>query len=458
MNSGRAILISETPALFTAISSKFSRADSRRVAYVFGDMDLDISGGHRAGPEETRAQAVEKRKRSIARMLGLETVQQVFILGDESSATGGDVENLVIADVLSSLLVTRKRCNPVKWFKDFPIPVFVKMDRIPSFDIAKRMDFKLITPGVERSRKIEDVKTYFKPFSTEEGWARALWGSPFPSRPQMPVCKLDFRKMGREDYVHVVVGPFNSMAEALIVEAIRICHYPVGKPTRITIVDDAFDRGSTALQKLQARRPMISSLVDVVVDQLTGDFSSPHVRQMLDAEAQNKHCLLSIAVCTEDSDESEGTKTNETAATTYLYGRADALGKTSSAFTSDSPNDGLPFPFDNGATRGTMGLETRSLTVTQAAGDGLLQLYVEAMADEGNRLGVTVEGATTLTVTPLGRFWSDSQAGKLRKMLWTIPVRRDDKVTLLKEGAAMKYAARLIPFGASQQLEDVEKK
>ena len=287
-----------------AISSKFSRADSRRVAYVFGDMDLDISGGHRAGPEETRAQAVEKRKRSIARMLGLETVQQVFILGDESSATGGDVENLVIADVLSSLLVMRKRCNPVKWFKDFPIPVFVKMDRIPSFDIAKRMDFKLITPGVERSRKIEDVKTYFKPFSTEEGWARALWGSPFPPRPQMPVCKLDFRKMGREDYVHVVVGPFNSMAEALIVEAIRICHYPVGKPTRITIVDDAFDRGSTALQKLQARRPMISSLVDVVVDQLTGDFSSPHVRKMLDDEAQNKHCLLSIAVCTEDSDES----------------------------------------------------------------------------------------------------------------------------------------------------------
>ena len=168
--------------------------------------------------------------------------------------------------------------------------------------------------------------------------------------------------------------------------------------------------------------------------------------------------ILGSGVRKEDSDESEGTKTNETAATTYLYGRADALGRTSSAFTSDSPNDGLPFPFDNGATRGTMGLGTRSLTVTQAAGDGLLQLYVEAMADEGNRLGVTVEGATPLTVTPLGRFWSDSQAGKLRKMLWTIPVRRDDKVTLLKEGAAMKYAARLIPFGASQQLEDVEKK
>ena len=125
-----------------AISSKFSRADSRRVAYVFGDMDLDISGGHRAGPEETRAQAVEKRKRSIARMLGLETVQQVFILGDESSDTGGDVENLVIADVLSSLLVTRKRRNPVKWFKDFPIPVFVKMDRVKqSVAFCRRKQF-----------------------------------------------------------------------------------------------------------------------------------------------------------------------------------------------------------------------------------------------------------------------------------------------------------------------------
>ena len=169
--------------------------------------------------------------------------------------------------------------------------------------------------------------------------------------------------------------------------------------------------------------------------------------------------ILGSSVSTNDSNEAEGTMTNETAVgQVYLYGRADALGKTSSAFTSDSPNDGLPFPFDNGATRGTMGLETRSLTVTQAAGDGLLQLYVEAMADEGNRLGVTVEGATPLTVTPLGRFWSDSQAGKLRKMLWTIPVRRDDKVTLVKEGAAMNYAVRLIPFGASQQLEDVEKK
>lgn len=289
------------------MSSKFSRADSRRISYVFGDMDLDISGGHLADSDLSRPEAIEKRKRSISRMLGLETVRQVFILGDEASDTGGDVENLVIADVLSSLLVTRKRRNPVSWYRDFPIPVFVKMDRIPSFDLAKRLDFKLITPGVERSRKIEDVKTYFKPFSTEEGWARALWGSPFPSRPRLPVCKLDFRKLERDDYVHVVVGPFNTMAEALIVEAVRICHYPEGKPTRITLVDDAFDRGSTALQKLQARRPMIFSLKDVVIDQLTGDFASPQVREMIDAEARNVHCLLSVAICSADSDESAET-------------------------------------------------------------------------------------------------------------------------------------------------------
>ena len=32
------------------------------------------------------------------------------------------------------------------------------------------------------------------------------------------------------------------------------------------------------------------------------------------------------------------------------------------------------------------------------------------------------------------------------------------KVTLVKEGSAMNYAVRLIPFGASQELVDVEKK
>ena len=97
------------------------------------------------------------------------------------------------------------------------------------------------------------------------------------------------------------------------------------------------------------------------------------------------------------------------------------------------------------------------------AGDGLLQLYVEAMALDGNRLGVSVsaDGATKLVVTPPGRYWSDSQAGKLRKMLWTVPVQMNDAVTLayeLKKGSAMNYAARLIPFGASQELVDVEKK
>lgn len=294
----------EVEKIRDALSSKFSRADSRRISYVFGDMDFDISGGRRMESEMTRKQVIEKRKESLVRMLGLKSVRQVFILGDEASATGGDVENLVIADVLSSLLVHRQRKNPIKWFKNFPIPVFAKMDRIPSFDLAKRLDFKLITPGRERSRGIEDVKTYFKPFSAEEGWARALWGSPFPPRENQTVCKLDFRRMNREDYVHVVVGPFNTMAEALIVEAIRICHYPEGKPTRITIVDHVVDRSSTALQKLLARRPMIGSVTDVVLDQIVGDFASPEVRRMLDEEARNRHCLLSVAICTEDSDES----------------------------------------------------------------------------------------------------------------------------------------------------------
>ena len=176
--------------------------------------------------------------------------------------------------------------------------------------------------------------------------------------------------------------------------------------------------------------------------------------------------ILASSVSTKDSNEAEGTMTNETAVgQVYLYGRADALGKTSSAFTGagGSPTEVLPFPFDNGAKRGAKDSGNDALVVCEAAGDGLLQLYVEAMALDGNRLGVSVsaDGATKLVVTPPGRYWSDSQAGKLRKMLWTVPVQMNDAVTLtyeLKKGSAMNYAVRLIPFGASQELVDVEKK
>ena len=211
----------------------------------------------------------------ICERLCLRDARRVFVLGDYVDAGAGELRNLNLAMAMAEYLNDSVRAG-------CPFPVYVQMERSSSFDLVKKMDF-----GFD-ARKIMLI-----PFSFSEGWARTVWGDV-----ESVYEPLDFRPMCEGDYVHLVVGGLTDMGRALAVEAIRVAHYAKGGRTRLTLVDpqqsqwDAFVSAS----------PGLEILPDIEIRYVQGDLHSEDVRAMLASEARNRHCLLTIAVCSESPD------------------------------------------------------------------------------------------------------------------------------------------------------------
>lgn len=264
--------------------------------------------------------------------MGAAVARQIYLLSDIADPWGRDAKLLAFAQALCDRLQTRTTARR-RFLRGLPqvVPVFAELDARGSQDYAKRLDFitmdtrmpKLprsirgVLLGVHRalghSTRDFAAKTawhvchalgfvsktlpYFRPFSFHELWARRLFAVD-----AAPEYRLDYRPMGRDDYVHLVIVGFNRMGSALALEAIRSCHYvqwnPTGTvPTRITIIDlnpqeDVF----------RARYPHLDQIQDVDVTFVKADVASRDVRNLLRTEAVEPKCLLTVAVCLEDSD------------------------------------------------------------------------------------------------------------------------------------------------------------
>ena len=261
------------------LDSVLPRTISSRIVFAFCDMNPG------AGFEET------------CERLCLEDARQIYIVGDEIGATAGDVENLAFARGVGQYLHE----HPTKRPANVPTPIFVRLDGGASFDFVKKIAFE--TDGTA-GKSISEIRSFFKPFSFTEGWARRIFGdataSAVGSSEGAPDSgALDFAPMEPGMSVHLVVAGLTPMGEALVLQAVRVCHFPNGGPTRITIVDP--DESVEAA--FRARHPSLcESLPDVEIEFKAFRIESEEARNLLRKSALEDHCLLSVAICFRHTD------------------------------------------------------------------------------------------------------------------------------------------------------------
>ena len=93
-----------------------------------------------------------------------------------------------------------------------------------------------------------------------------------------------------------------------------------------------------------------------------------------------------------------------------------------------------------GEESGSLSGSTKSWT---AKYDGFVQIRAETANSSSSQVGLTVGN---LTVTPMGAIGS----GGARTAVWTVPVRKDETVTLHANGAAVGYKTQFIYFGVKE--------
>ena len=314
----------------------------RRIVYAFGDMDM------------TNGRMAEE----VCQKLSLLRAKSVIILGDASDPGRGDLKNLAFASVAGGYVrkhrldmhkkkVNRMGASGLEQLRfdseNTPIPFYVQMDDISTFGLIKHMEYKIGSRALREGQParasaresvacidLGSVGVYIRPFSYYEGWARAMWGAPYPlvmpkraeaprtamgrlisgvfkswkpgrakpevesgEEPSTIYYPLDFRPMGKESHVHLVVVGLSSVGEALVVEAIRICHYPNGKNTVVTVIDSNPD----AAVDFHVHHPELSTLEDVSIEFRCERLQSESARSFISGLAQDRNCILTVAIC-----------------------------------------------------------------------------------------------------------------------------------------------------------------
>ncbi len=237
--------------------------------------------------------------------LNIDRAKEVFILGD-SDSSGRDSKNLACVRMISRL--RGKNRNGI-------LQVNVQFDRTPSYSNIQKLDIpdEYITFGGDTKPNI-----YFRPFNFYEDWGRLLWGY-YADDKYMPldvVCENEFGQrlhIGLDDatsgkHVHLVIVGFNRMGRALLLNALRICHYvnyhrdDSSTKTRITVIDKNME---ALLPSFRSQYPYVEGqITDIDISFLNADIADADSRRMIDASARDADTLLTIAVCINDPDQS----------------------------------------------------------------------------------------------------------------------------------------------------------
>lgn len=254
------------------------RENRRGIVFYYGDLD----------------------SKECLRDLAPWNAREIFVLGDADDLSGRDVRNMSAMRLLDDI-VGRRRGNACASVKR--IPVNVQICSVSTYSAIQKLD------NFDRGDR-GDVFLHVAPriFNFYETWARRLWGF-FGQRDggSYHYRDLDYLAIRAADdphHVHLVVVGLNQMGLALVLEALRICHYANfdenagGPKTRVTVVD------CDPARKLffEANYPNLAQIYDVDVDFVCASVESPEVRELISSSARERHCLLTVAICFESDD------------------------------------------------------------------------------------------------------------------------------------------------------------
>lgn len=234
--------------------------------------------------------------------LNIPQAKEVYILGEQEEY-GRDSKKIECVRYISELRGSKQ--------KEL-LHVFVQFDRIPSYSNIQKL-----TLPTEYFMQEGKQNILFRPFNFHENWARKLWSfyadnncyEPLDYRPIQVIKEKGHYIVGSEDFVHLVIVGFNRMGRALLLEALRICHFanyddsiPSEKRirTHITIVDKELD---SQKDYFQAQFPYIDKQIeDVIIEYCNQDICHPKLRKEMEDWSNDSHRMLTIAVCLKDPD------------------------------------------------------------------------------------------------------------------------------------------------------------
>lgn len=272
----------------------------RRVVFYHGGIDIcSPSGRHGDDGKQNDCRRIKR----IMGELGITFARQVFLLSDEADPWGRDVRILAFARMIASLF--RGGNQPIGPMRESiglspVLPVFAELDARGSQDVVPKFP---TSPVGDTGSDVSAGTIYFRPFSIHELWAARLFS------PDMPkgIRPLLYRPVAPGDHVHLVIVGFTRMGAALAVQALRSCHVPARDPdnpetfvrTRITVIDRVPQK-----DVFMARYPHLDQIRDVKLEFMVADVASGKARNRIRRSAIDPHCLLTVAVCLEDSDSS----------------------------------------------------------------------------------------------------------------------------------------------------------
>lgn len=235
--------------------------------------------------------------------LNIDRAKEVYILGEEGDY-GRDAKNIQCVHSVSILK------GPAEEGKE--LPVYTQFDRLSSYSVIQKLN--TLSNAHDGSTNI-----YFRPFNIHENWARRLW-SIYSYDNDSPYDRLDYDTIrllpdgdvrNKDRFVHLVIIGFGGMGQALLLEAIRICHYANYDDTQesgsrirtqITVIDGNID---TLQQHFTAMFPNLGAQVDdIQITYRHDNTCSPSVRESLKQWCCDPRQMLTVAVCISDPDES----------------------------------------------------------------------------------------------------------------------------------------------------------
>lgn len=232
--------------------------------------------------------------------LNVGKAKEVFVIG-EGKEPGRDSLNLECAKTIKEI-----RANAKKEGSGI-LQVNVQFDRPTSYSTIKRITFP--QSYYKDDRQQETI--YLRPFNSYENWARLLWGTQqldgykTLDRGQMMEDIPNSEPLLADKHVHLVIAGFSDMGVALLLEALRICHYPnydekTGKnKTAVTVIDPKMD---ALLPRFKSQYPYISQISDFEIEYKTGRVEDENNRELLEKLSLCDDVILTVAICFYDPD------------------------------------------------------------------------------------------------------------------------------------------------------------
>lgn len=223
--------------------------------------------------------------------LNLDKAKEMFILG-ESNEPGRDSKNIECAKKVKDIR-QQSHCKNV-------LKVNMQFDKPVSYSTLKRIT---IPKKYYKDDNDQDM-IYLRPYNFYENWARLLWGN-YHLDCYKPLDRGQMNEDGK--HVHLVIAGFNEMGVALLLEALRICHYPNydeitgANKTQITVVDPKMPE---LLPQFKSQYQRLDQIKDIAVEFKTNRIEDEEIRNLLNDLTEEKGTSLTVAICYYDSDNS----------------------------------------------------------------------------------------------------------------------------------------------------------